>query len=202
MNNLSGHNDQGFTKLQDDKRIKKNSSYMNVYGDIEELVSSIAMIKALCFKVEILEKYNVLNLFSQIQKQLMDISKIITTPIDTYIDDGVYDYLNKFDFPESIIASVEKEIDYLENQLPKNKKSNLLTTTNPIIAQIHISRTLARRTERSFLDHLDILHGSVCFVAQLVHIDKNIRTYLNRISDLLLILTHYIDSILSQQETV
>ena len=196
MNSIK--NDQGFTYLQDEKRIKKNSSYMNVYGDLEELIVSIAMIKAMCTDNIVLEQYNVINLFSQLQKQLMDVSKIIITPIDSYINDGVYDYLNKFDFPESIIKSIEKEIDYLENQLPKNRKTNLLTTTNQIICQIHIARTIARRVERSFLDHLDIMHGSVCFVAQLVHIDKNIRTYLNRISDLLNVLTHYIESILSQ----
>jgi len=84
------------------------------------------------------------------------------------------------DLKESDITLLEKEIDRMTDQLPP-MKSFILPGGHPVVSQLHITRCVCRRAERSCV-RLEEENEEVAPI---------IMIYLNRLSDYLFVLARY-----------
>jgi len=122
----------GETRLLDGQMVSKNSPVIHLTGAVDELNSHLGLVKAL------LSDDNTRQFIEEIQKNLM---KIMSHISDTKDD--------KYFFTEKENISLEKEIEKLTALIPKSSQF-VIPGRNVIEAQIHITRTVARRAERLF----------------------------------------------------
>jgi len=123
------------------------------------------------------------NLLSSIQHELFEVGADLATPPQQQDD-------SKWRIDPEMTANLERTIDHFEEQLP--------TLTNFILpggslagAQIHYTRTVCRRAERS-----------VSKLAEQQQIHPEILRYLNRLSDLLFVLARAENQLAGSPETI
>lgn len=161
--------DSGITSLFGGKRVDKDSVRIEAYGNVDELNSQIGVILSLKSSLEVSKK------LQRIQKELFVLGSNLATPENVKIK------IPKIS--KSYITRLEKEIDVWEEGLPK-LKNFILPGGSKIGSQIHIARSVARRTERS----------TVALASQ-EEINQNIQVYLNRLSDWLFVLARYVNKL-------
>ena len=161
--------DKGETSLIGGKRVLKNHIRVNAYGTIDELISSIGIVRAY-----ITETYYK-EFLLKIQNNLMNVASILSA-------EG--DFLKKIpEVKEIEITEIEKEIDKISQTLPALRYF-VIPGNNIIEAHIHLSRTICRRAERIV----------VAMIEEKYTIPENILTYLNRLSDFLFVFARKMDS--------
>lgn len=157
--------DKGFTGLINGKRVSKTDPRICAIGDLDELNAVIGILRTLKQK----KSHN--KILAKIQKDIYFISAELAG------------FGTKFQTPNSKIPKIsvsnvkfiEKNIDILENQLPKLTKF-VTPGGNLFQSFCHFSRTVCRRAERSA-------------VALKQKKKPEILIYLNRLSDLLFIMS-------------
>lgn len=157
--------DAGETHLGDMSRVSKTDPRVAAYGDIDELNAQIGVAIA---TPELPEHYE--EWLSHIQNDLFDLGAELSVPPDTTrksqtppIDDSYVSWLEK------LCDDINETLDPLE--------SFILPGGTPCAAQLHVCRTVCRRAERSAL----LPDG----------VNPVILAYLNRLSDLLFILSRH-----------
>lgn len=152
--------DQGITSLIGGKRIYKNHPRIKALGDVDELSAALGVLRVYC------KKKRTDALLQSIQHDLYVIGAELAGP--------------KRKMPKITtqnITMLEKTIDALAKKCPP-PKNFVVPGGAPFSAYAHLCRTIARRAERT-----------VAALSRTEKINPEIIVYLNRVSDLLFILS-------------
>ncbi len=160
--------DDGTTALGDMSRVGKNDLRLKAYADVDEANSSLGVAIALGALPE-----PVAALLTRIQNDLFDVGADLCTPV---VDNPEYPPLRVL--PE-YVERLEKACDEY-NETLEPLRSFILPGGSAGAALLHVSRTVVRRAERSTWAAIEA-HPETTndLTAQ----------YLNRLSDLLFILS-------------
>ena len=169
--------DDGSTGLADGSRVLKHSLRPQAYGTVDELNASLGLV-FLCLDNK--KDENVFNdikvLIRGIQNDLFDLGADLSTPICK-----AKQSYKPLRITENQIKKIEEKIDEYNDEL-KPLNSFILPGGSEAASLIHISRTIARRAERD-----------VSLLSSEEEINKNSLVYLNRLSDLLFVLSRVLN---------
>lgn len=158
--------DKGETGLFGGKRIQKFSSRINAYGTVDELNAAIGV--ALCY----VEVNAVKSVLRKLQNQLFVVGADLATPLEVESKNISIPRVSEDD-----ISGSEKAIDFFDKQL-EELHYFILPGGSKSAAQLHAARTICRRAERE-----------IVLLSQQEEINQNIVIFVNRISDLLFVLS-------------
>ena len=162
--------DDGTTSLGDMSRTSKNDLRLLAFADVDEANSSIGYALALGDVAPELA-----DLLHQIQNDLFDVGADFCTPV---VADPEHPPLR---ITQDYVDRLEAWCDEFNADLP-NLRSFILSGGTPVAAQLHVTRTVVRRAERSAWAAYEV-HGET--------MNKLPILYLNRLSDLVFILARY-----------
>jgi len=160
--------DDGTTSLGDMSRTGKNDPRLKAYADVDEANCAIGVVLAMNVLPD-----DVTGLLVRVQNDLFDVGADLCTPV---VDNP----------PHEPLRVTQPYIDYLERACDDYNgkldplRSFVLPGGTPAAAQLHVARTVVRRAERTTWAALDTYHGGM---------NSLTATYLNRLSDLLFILS-------------
>ena len=161
--------DDGTTGLSDGSRVKKFDLRPSAYGDVDELNSFIG-VSINCINKN--KKYNFLvKILKNIQNDLFDLGADLSTPIE---ENPKFEPLR---IKDTQVLNLEDLIDKFNSKLePLN--SFILPGGSEISSWLHVSRTVARRAERS-----------ISKLSNNNQINKHSLMYINRLSDFLFVVS-------------
>ena len=169
--------DDGSTGLADGSRVLKHSLRPQAYGTVDELNASLGLV-FLCLDNK--KDENLFNdikvLIRGIQNDLFDLGADLSTPISK-----AKQSYKPLRITENQIKKIEKKIDEYNDEL-KPLNSFILPGGSEAASLMHLSRTIARRAERD-----------VSLLSSEEEINKNSLVYLNRLSDLLFVLSRVLN---------
>jgi cob(I)alamin adenosyltransferase len=160
--------DDGTTGLSDFSRVAKSDPRLVAYADCDETNAAIGTAIALGNP-----ESRIREVLLQVQNDLFDAGADLSTPV---VDNPEHPPLR---VPQSYIDRLETWCDEFNEPLPA-LNSFVLPGGTPLSALLHVARTVARRAERSAWAAVDA-HGDSVHVLP--------AKYLNRLSDLLFILS-------------
>ncbi len=160
--------DDGTTGLSDFSRVSKNDARLAAYADCDETNAAIGVAVALGNPGE-----QILKVLRQIQNDLFDAGADLSTPV---VENPEHPPLR---ITQSYIDRLESWCDEFNEPLPA-LNSFVLPGGTPLSALLHVARTVARRAERSAWQAVEAHPDGVSVLPA---------KYLNRLSDLLFILT-------------
>jgi cob(I)alamin adenosyltransferase len=160
--------DDGTTALGDMSRVRKTDPRVGAYADCDETNASIGVALALGGLPD-----RVASVLGTIQNDLFDVGADLCTPV---VPDPKYPPLR---VEAAYVERLEGWCDEFNAKLPK-LASFILPGGTVGAAYLHQARTLARRAERS---------GWLLYEADPEHTNREALLYLNRLSDLLFILS-------------
>jgi cob(I)alamin adenosyltransferase len=160
--------DEGKTYDLSGREVSKNSVTIHFMGAADELNCYLGLIKTMISNESAWQFYgeSAIKFLEKIQKNLVIIMSHVSDVKNS-----------KFFLPDDEVAKLEKEIDRLHANLPKQEKL-VIPGKNIIEAQIQIGRTIARKTERLFFA-----------VREEQPVRPEVGAYLNRLSDYLFVLS-------------
>ncbi len=160
--------DDGTTGLSDMSRVAKTDARLVAYADCDEANAAIGAALALGHP-----DTQITDVLRQIQNDLFDAGADLSTPI---VENPKHPPLR---IAQSYIDRLEGWCDAYNAGLPA-LKSFVLTGGSPLSALLHVARTVVRRAERSAWAAVDAHPEGVSVLPA---------KYLNRLSDLLFILS-------------
>ncbi len=160
--------DGGETGLFGGERVSKNSQRINSYGTIDELNAYIGLTIT-----EVKDEKVKIDL-QKIQEHLFTVGTDLATP-----NNEKTKKLNISRTPSSFYEEIEKLIDDYDLKIDE-LKNFILPGGSKGAALLHICRTICRRAERE-----------VVALNDAVKIENNIIIFLNRLSDLLFVLSRF-----------
>jgi cob(I)alamin adenosyltransferase len=155
--------DQGETGLFGGGRVPKDHPRVAAYGDVDELNSTIGLVRATA-PTEWFDE-----LLAGIQRDLFSIGGHLATPDPARVQAA----LAKAELSEARVQAFEAEIDAADRELPP-LRSFVLPAGAPKAAALHLARTVCRRAERN-----------VVHLSHETPVPELFIVYLNRLSDLL-----------------
>jgi cob(I)alamin adenosyltransferase len=159
--------DKGETGLFGGERVAKNSPRIEAYGTIDELNSFIGL------AVNEVRAPEVRELLEQIQNELFTVGSDLATPEnEKTIRLGITRVAGH------MYVNLEQEIDKYEDRV-EELRNFILPGGTKAASLLHICRTICRRAER------------LVTALKTDNINENILIYLNRLSDLLFVLSRY-----------
>ena len=170
--------DKGETGLFGGERVSKDSLRISAYGTVDELNSFIGLAIT-----EVKDEGIKKNLL-KIQNQLFVVGSDLATP-----EDEKTKKLNIQRTPASFYTDIERMIDDYEEQLDE-LRNFILPGGSKGAAILHICRTICRRAERE-----------VVALKNSVTIGENIIIFLNRLSDLLFVLSRFENKVSNHPDT-
>jgi cob(I)alamin adenosyltransferase len=162
--------DDGTTGLSDFSRVSKNDARLVAYADCDEANAAVGVAIALGDPQQ-----RVSDVLRQIQNDLFDAGADLSTPV---VQNPQHPPLR---IAQSYIDRLEAWCDEFNENL-STLNSFVLPGGSPLSALLHVARTVVRRAERSAWAAVD-LHRS--------EISPLPAKYLNRLSDLLFILSRF-----------
>ena len=171
--------DKGETSLVGGTRVPKYDERIEAYGNVDELMAHIAMLRdsmdsdTADFQVYRTELLDILSSLMVVSANLAceESSRKYVAPLDS----------NKIKF-------LEERIDFMQAELPVIDKFTL-PGGDPLISMSHICRTICRRSERVILK-----------AAQNNTFQPEIFEYMNRLSDYFYVLGRSISNLLNVEE--
>ena len=160
--------DDGTSGLSDFSRVSKSDPRLIAYADCDEANAAIGVAVAMGQPGDDLKK-----VLLQIQNDLFDAGADLSTPV---VDNPKYPPLR---ITEAYVDRLEGWCDNYNESLPA-LNSFILPGGTPLSALLHVARTVTRRAERSAWVALKAYPDTVSAVPA---------KYLNRLSDLLFILS-------------
>ncbi len=162
--------DDGTTGLSDFSRVTKNDPRLVAYADCDETNASLGVVLALGNPPD-----SIVQVIRTIQSDLFDAGADLSTPV---VDNPKYPPLR---IDQSYIDRLEGWCDeFNENLEPLT--SFILPGGTPLAALLHVARTVTRRAERAAWAAVDSSPAETSALPA---------KYLNRLSDLLFILSRY-----------
>ena len=175
--------DKGDTALVGGHRVPKDSPRIEAYGVIDELNSILGLARA--FNAENLKrgkKYRWLDeILRRLQNELFDLGSELATP-----EDAVYDGM--FRVGENEVTALERLMDECQKSLAP-LKSFVLPGGGRVGGFLHQARTVCRRAERRILA-----------LSRAESISEWPLKYVNRLSDLLFVLSRWVGKHLGETE--
>ena len=164
--------DEGKTDLFFGGRVSKNNIRCEAYGETDSVVSALGLARSLCKDEKV--RANILN----IQNHLFTVGAELATLPENYLK--MKDYYKTISEPmiiemESLIDELSEEVD-----LPPNFVISGASTGS---AALDIARSTLRSAERRIVDLNDMRSL----------VNPHILTFVNRLSDLLFMLSRYED---------
>jgi cob(I)alamin adenosyltransferase len=163
--------DDGTTGLANGTRVAKDSARIHAIGSVDELNSHLGVLLAEKLPLEINE------LLLRVQNDLFDLGGALALP-------------EREIFPQTHIVQLDAAITYYNADLLPIKEFILPGGTRAA-ALCHVTRTVARRTER---DLTALSHAEAA--------PEHALPYLNRLSDLLFVLCRVLNRAAKQSETL
>jgi cob(I)alamin adenosyltransferase len=160
--------DDGTTALGDLSRVAKTDPRLIAYADVDETNATLGVVRASPMLSADLD-----DLLRRIQNELFDVGADLCTPV---VSDPEFPPLR---VELEYVQRLEAACDTYNEQLAA-LRSFVLPAGTPVAAALHVSRTVTRRAERSTWTALDE-HGD--------SMNPLTAKYLNRLSDLLFILS-------------
>ena len=160
--------DDGTTGLSDFSRVPKNDARLAAYADCDETNAALGVAVALGSPDP-----QITVVLRQIQNDLFDAGADLSTPV---VENPEYPPLR---ITQSYIDRLETWCDEFNEALPQ-LNSFILPGGSPLSALLHVARTVSRRAERSAWAAVEAYPESVGVLPA---------KYLNRLSDLLFILS-------------
>ncbi len=158
--------DDGTTGLVDGSRTPKHAPRMQAVGDVDEANSAIGM------AIAAIGETTEAAWLQTIQNDLFDLGADLATPIPDGADEP---WALRIVPPQ--VARLEQQIDTVNEDLAP-LDSFILPGGSPAAAALHLARAIVRRAERS-----------ATAAATQVPLNPQALAYLNRLSDLLFVLT-------------
>jgi cob(I)alamin adenosyltransferase len=158
--------DDGTTGLVDGSRTPKHAPRMQAVGDVDEANSALGM------AIAALKDGPEAAWLQTIQNDLFDLGADLATPIPDGADEP---WALRIVAPQ--VARLEQQIDTVNEDLAP-LDSFILPGGSPAAAALHLARAIVRRAERS-----------ATAAATQVPLNPQALAYLNRLSDLLFVLT-------------
>lgn len=174
--------DNGTTALFGGTRVKKHHMRIESYGTIDELNSWLGLIRDQQMDLHFKE------ILKSVQEKLFTIGAVLATDPQKSILKNGKERLNIPKVSDSDIILLESEIDFMENSLPPMTHF-ILPGGHTTVSYCHIARTVCRRAER-LASHL----------WENEPFDKNILSYINRLSDYLFVLARKLSKDLEAEE--
>ena len=172
----TGGGDGGETSLVDGSRVGKEHPRVAIYGTIDEANSAIGIVRAEMNRNDVIGIPNKRlteadQMLSIIQQELFDVGAECACP-----PGGVPEQMSIIgaDAGERLV----NEMDYMLEDL-EPLSSFILPTGNPIVAHLHMARTIVRRAERD-----------ACTLREEVR--HEVISYLNRLSDHCFVLSRWL----------
>ena len=172
----TGGGDGGETSLVDGSRVGKEHPRVAIYGTIDEANSAIGIVRAEMKRTTVIGISNTRlteadQMLGIIQQELFDVGAECACP-----PGGVPEQM-------SIIGAdaggrLVEEMDYMLGDL-EPLSSFILPTGNPIVAYLHMARTIVRRAEREACTLRDEVRNEII-------------SYLNRLSDHCFVLSRWL----------
>lgn len=159
--------DKGDTGLFGGGRVPKNHPRVEAYGDIDELNAVLGMARS----IEMMPRID--EVLVPIQRDLFSLGALLATPHP----EKVRQQLAKARIDDDRIAELERAIDAGEAEL-EPLEAFILPGGTPKAAALHVARTVCRRAERR-----------VIALMSEVEVPAIVVQYLNRLSDLLFVLS-------------
>ena len=170
--------DKGETGLFGGERVSKDSLRISAYGTVDELNSFIGL------AITEVKDEGVKKNLLKIQNQLFVVGSDLATPEDEKTKKP-----NIQRTPASFYTGIERMIDDYEEQLDE-LRNFILPGGSKGAAILHICRTICRRAERE-----------VVALKNSVTICENIIIFLNRLSDLLFVLSRFENKVSNHPDT-
>jgi len=169
--------DNGSTFLIGGKKVKKYSNRVCAFGEIDQLNVYIG----LCCSNDDINKIKLKDTLVVIQNDLFNLGNMLAAP-DMTPDDTSPKIV------ESSVVFLEDTIDYYNSALD-SLKSFVLPGGSRLSVEFHLARVVCRKCERL-----------VVKICEEKNIDLIIVRYLNRLSDLLFVLSRYSNKLLNEKE--
>ncbi len=154
--------DAGETSLGDGSRVSKLDPRIQAYGTVDELNAAVGVVLAGDAPAAIRP------VLERVQNELFDLGADLSVPLHVE---------GRLRVEQPLVDRLEEECDRLNAELPE-LRSFVLPGGTPTAAALHVARTICRRAEREVID-----------AAGTVEISPLVAVYLNRLSDLLFILS-------------
>ena len=170
----TGGGDGGETSLVDGTRVGKEHPRVSIYGTIDEANSAIGIVRAeINNRPEVTERRLVEadRMLGIIQQELFDVGAECACP-----PGGVPEQMSIIDADAG--ERLVEEMDYMLEDL-EPLSSFILPTGNPMVAHLHMARTIVRRAERE-----------ACALREEVR--SEVISYLNRLSDHCFVLSRWL----------
>jgi len=175
--------DKGFTKLVGGKKVAKDAARIEAYGTIDELNSILGLARVFNDenKARSAAGQQLDDIFRRLQNELFDLGSELATPPD-------FSYEGMYRVGEGEVKALEHLIDESQKDLgPLN--SFILPGGGKVGAFLHQARTVCRRAERAVLR-----------LSREEAIGEWPLKYLNRLSDLLFVLSRWASKQLGEPE--
>ena len=156
--------DKGKSSLCTGQRLYKFDPYFQAIGDIDELNAHLGLIYAY------IEDEHIQDLICHIQNDLFDLGADLATPISE---------THALRIQKTQVGFLEQLIEQMNSILPP-LNSFVLPRGSILTSQIHITRTVCRRAERSIV-YLNHTHK----------VNPNVLSYTNRLSDWLFVFARF-----------
>lgn len=168
--------DAGTTRLSDNSVARKTDLRVEAYGHVDEANSAIGLAVALGVPERVEE------MFSVIRNELFDVGADLSNPLH-----GSPEW-EPLRIEQPSIDRLEAYCDELQEGLPV-LRSFILPGGNPGGAQLHVARTIVRRAERAAWACAEEYGFEVSEEKGAGGVNQLAITYLNRLSDLLFIMS-------------
>jgi len=177
--------DAGQTQLSDLSPVSKTDPRVAAYGDVDEANSAIGIALAAGGLPD-----EVAAVLRTVQNEMFDVGADLSTPLRAPTSANPLPALR---ITQEYIDRLEAWCDLFGNPLP-NLKSFILPGGSPAAAQLHLARTVVRRAERTAWAAVQAYGTEAVADPQLPGgVSTLAITYLNRLSDLLFILTRVVN---------
>lgn len=173
--------DAGSTKLSDLSSTAKTDVRVAAYGDVDEANSVLGMALAAGELAP-----GIVTVLSHVQNELFDLGADLSNPL---VAEPKWPALR---IEQSSIDRLEQWCDEFSSGLPK-LNSFILPGGTPAAAHLHLARTVVRRAERAAWQAVDEYGTEVAVDDAPGGVNPLAVTYLNRLSDLLFILTRAVN---------
>jgi cob(I)alamin adenosyltransferase len=165
--------DDGSTGLGTGGRVAKDDQRVEAYGEVDEANAAIGLAVVECERGASAMK-PIAGLLRDIQQDLFDLGADLCVPIETGEQAG-----SKLRVQATQTARLENAIDRYNDRMPV-LNSFVLPGGTPESAALHVARTVVRRAERRVV---------TLFKAEVNKTNAEAMKYLNRLSDLLFVLS-------------
>jgi cob(I)alamin adenosyltransferase len=159
--------DGGSTTLFDGTRIAKSDLRVEAYGEVDEANAAIGLARAEGLEADID------SVMDRVQRELFALGSRLADPAER-----IADRVTKIALGQEDVARLEGWIDKYEEELPPLRRFILPGGTRAAAA-LHMARTVCRRAERRMV--------------AMVSVEVEYLAYMNRLSDLLFVLTRVVN---------